>query len=113
MVQYARKNINAKNRNIFICLVEESFGYGNAKTLHKTQEYWSKSFGVSKNTFNSQVKELSDDGHIKINHQNGRVEGGGSKSYSYSPIFPKNARIWIKSQKNEPEIITELKDAQW
>jgi hypothetical protein len=37
MTQYARKNIKIKNRYIFICLVEESFGYGNAKTLHKSQ----------------------------------------------------------------------------
>lgn len=98
MQQYARRNIEHKNRDIFLCLVEESFGYGNTKTLHRTQEYWAKSFGVSKNTFNTQVNELAAGGHIKINHQKGYVEGGGSVAYSYSPVFPKGVKIWIKNK---------------
>jgi endo-1,4-beta-mannosidase len=113
MRQYARKNIERKNREIFTCLVEESFGYGLRKTLHRSQEYWSKLFGVSKNTFNTQVNELARDGHIKINHQREYVATGGSNAYSYSPVFSKNARIFIKSKKNEPETIIEMEDEQW
>lgn len=110
MVQYASKNIKFKNRQVFIFLVQESFGYGMRKTLQKSQEYWSNKIGITKPTFNSQVKELEDDGHIKINHQKGFVVGGGKKAYSYSPTFPSNARIWIKADSKEKNNMKEEVD---
>ncbi len=108
MKQYARKHIDFKHRALFMEIVQESFGYGMAKTLHKTHSVWSKEFGIAKSTFGLQINSLALHGHIRINHQKGYVVGGGSKAYSYSPAYPKNANIWTKSAKglkSEPEEI--------
>jgi len=95
MVQYARKNVAQKNRQIFIDIVQESFGYSRAKTLHKTQKHWAELFSISEKTFYTHVNKLAEDGHIKINHKKGYVAGGGSTSYSYSPVFPSHANIFL------------------
>jgi DNA-binding transcriptional regulator YhcF (GntR family) len=114
MAQYSFKNIRSQSkRDVFIGIVNESFGYGNTQTLHKTQEHWANMFDITRKTFNKIVHELEDDGHIKINHKKGYMVGGGSVAYSYSPTFPKNARILIKSKNNEPEIIKKLEEPQW
>jgi DNA-binding transcriptional regulator YhcF (GntR family) len=111
MAQYSFKNIRSQSkRDVFIGIVEESFGYGNAQTLHKTQEYWANMFDITRKTFNKIVRELEADGHIKINHKKGYMVGGGSVAYSYSPVFPKHAKIWIKSKNNEPEITKESEE---
>lgn len=103
MKKYARKNIDFKYRGLFMEIVEESFGYGLSKTLHKTQKYWSDLFGISERTFRTHINQLALDGHIKINHQKGYVSGGGSKAYSYSPVYPSNANIWMKDIKKDKD----------
>jgi hypothetical protein len=111
MVQYSYNNIRSQSkRDVFVMIVKESFGYGNTQTLHNTQEYWSNILDITRKTFNKIVRELEADGHIKINHQKGYVVGGGSVAYSYSPMFPKHAKIWIKNKNNEPETTKELEE---
>ena len=108
MAQYARQKIDQKYRQVFMDIVQESFGYGMSKTLHKTQSHWAKEFGISERTFMRHINELALNGYVKINHQKGYIVGGGSKAYSYSPTFPRHANIWMKSvkkstSKSEPE----------
>jgi hypothetical protein len=100
MINYINKNIKYNNRYIFILLVEKSLGYGNTKTPHKTQEFWAKYIGISKNTFNTKVKELEADGHIKIIDNEICTEYGNLLPYAYSPIIPKELEQYIKINNN-------------
>jgi len=100
MMAYIGDRVDDKYISLFMKIVKDSFGYGSLKTNRITVDKLSKRYRISKPTFISKMKWLSENGYITINTHNGFVEGGGSVPNSYSPCFPKGyGKIWIKDAK--------------
>ena len=99
MFDYA-KRIPYKYRTTFMFICRESFGYCQLKTQHKPNEFWIDLIGISKPTFQSHIKYLSENKHLNIIHKKGYIQGGGSNAFAYSPSFPTGiAAICIKDIK--------------
>lgn len=110
MSQYAVKYIDFTYRASFQSFVHYSFGYGKTQTLYWTIDKWAEVMKIGRATMLRHIKYLSDNGHIKVIHQHGYVEGGGKLPYAYAPVFPKVGNIWIdkgdKKDKTKYEITT-------
>ncbi len=101
---FARKEIPGKYRNVFMVLVEKSFGRGNDFVKINGRNL-AKECDISRPTLLVHLEWLIDNKFIKVYHTKGFVEGGGKESYSYYPIFPDNGHIYLhKSKKKDIKI---------
>ena len=55
--KFARKNVPAKLRTVWMELVEDSFGYCERKTPQKTQSQMAKDYGFTEKTLREQIKK--------------------------------------------------------
>jgi hypothetical protein len=112
---FAKKNINIKYREVWLCIVDESFAYGKTKTNRHPMTWWVDKIGISLSALKRQFKWLLDNKFIdKIPHK-GYIEGGGSLPYSYAPCFPAGTgRLWIiNKQKTNNKTEVEKGSEQW
>ena len=112
--QFARDNMPFRLRNLYLELVEDSFGFCRRTTMKKTQAKFGKEYGISDRTFRDQAKELESLGLLKRIESNKFIEGGGSEAYAYAPAYPKGyGKLFFKddmqkssssgSKKQEPD----------
>ena len=87
--KYARKNVPAKLRTVWMELVEDSFGYCERKTSQKTQSQMAKDYGFTEKTLREQIKKLEDLELLSVIHSRYNPKGGGSEAYAYAPTYPK------------------------
>ena len=100
--QFARDNIPFRLRNLYLELVEDSFGFCQRTTMKKTQAKFGKEYGISDRTFRDQVKELENLGLLKRVESSKFVEGGGSEAYAYAPAYPKGyGKLFFKDEQKE------------
>ena len=112
--KFARKNVPAKLRTVWMELVEDSFGYCERKTSQKTQSQMANDYGFTEKTLREQIKKLEDLKLLSVIHSRYNPKGGGSEAYAYAPTYPKGyGKIFFKddiqspttsgSKKQEPE----------
>ena len=87
--KFARKNVPAKLRTVWMELVEDSFGYCERKTSQKTQSQMAKDYGFTEKTLREQIKKLEDLKLLSVIHSRYNPKGGGSEAYAYAPTYPK------------------------
>ena len=103
--QFARDNIPFRLRNLYLELVEDSFGFCQRTTMKKTQAKFGKEYGISDRTFRDQAKELESLGLLKRIESSKFVEGGGSEAYAYAPAYPKGyGKLLFKDDMKSPAI---------
>ena len=103
--QFARDNMPFRLRNLYLELVEDSFGFCQRTTMKKTQAKFGKEYGISDRTFRDQAKELESLGLLKRIESSKFVEGGGSEAYAYAPTYPKGyGKIFFKDDIQSPKI---------
>ena len=103
--QFARDNIPFRLRNLYLELVEDSFGFCQRTTMKKTQAKFGKEYGISDRTFRDQAKELESLGLLKRIESSKFVEGGGSEAYAYAPAYPKGyGKLLFKDDMKSPKI---------
>jgi len=99
MRNWAKQNIPKLYREVFLDIVDESFGYGRKKTMHKDMKYWSNKFEISRRKFQMHTDWLEKNNFITKNTWHGYIPGGGSEPNSYSPCYPKGyAMIKLKDK---------------
>ena len=112
--KFARKNVPAKLRTVWMELVEDSFGYCERKTSQKTQSQMANDYGFTEKTLREQIKKLEDLKLLSVIHSRYNPKGGGSEAYAYAPTYPTGyGKIFFKddiqsptssgSKKQEPE----------
>ena len=100
--KYARKNVPAKLRTVWMELVEDSFGYCERKTSQKTQSQMAKDYGFTEKTLREQIKKLEDLKLLSVIHSRYNPKGGGSEAYAYAPTYPKGyGKIYIEDEQKE------------
>ena len=87
--KFARKNVPAKLRTVWMELVEDSFGYCERKTSQKTQSQMANDYGFTEKTLREQIKKLEDLKLLSVIHSRYNPKGGGSEAYAYAPTYPK------------------------
>ena len=103
--QFARDNMPFRLRNLYLELVEDSFGFCQRTTMKKTQAKFAKEYGISDRTFRDQAKELESLGLLKRIESSKFVEGGGSEAYAYAPAYPKGyGKLLFKDDMQSPTI---------
>ena len=103
--QFARDNMPFRLRNLYLELVEDSFGFCRRTTMKKTQARFGKDYGISDRTFRDQAKELESLGLLKRVESSKFVEGGGSEAYAYAPAYPKGyGKLLFKDDMQSPTI---------
>lgn len=103
--KFARKNVPAKLRTVWMELVEDSFGYCKKTTRQMTQSQMAKEYGFTEKTLREQIKKLEELKLVRVIHSRHNPKGGGSEAYAYAPEYPKGyGKIYIdeesKSQHN-------------
>ena len=101
--KFARKNVPAKLRTVWMELVEDSFGYSEKKTKQMTQSQMAKEYGFTEKTLREQIKKLEELGLVDIIHSRHNPKGGGSEAYAYAPTFPKGYGELKWKDDSEPE----------
>ena len=86
--KFARKNVPAKLRTVWMELVEDSFGYCERKTSQKTQSQMANDYGFTEKTLREQIKKLEDLKLLSVIHSRYNPKGGGSEAYAYAPTYP-------------------------
>ena len=100
--KFARKNVPAKLRTVWMELVEDSFGYCERKTSQKTQSQMAKDYGFTEKTLREQIKKLEDLKLLSVIHSKHNPKGGGSEAYAYAPTYPKGyGKIYIEDEQKE------------
>ena len=100
--KFARKNVPAKLRTVWMELVEDSFGYCERKTSQKTQSQMAKDYGFTEKTLREQIKKLEDLNLLSVIHSRYNPKGGGSEAYAYAPTYPKGyGKIYIEDEQKE------------
>lgn len=85
---YASQAIkNTKARYVFLEICEQSIGRFKTSTERINQKYISEKLGISRKTLIKYIKELENDGFLKIEKSNHKKIGTGSNSNKYTPIF--------------------------
>ena len=103
--KFARKNVPAKLRTVWMELVEDSFGYCERKTLQKTQSQMAKDYGFTEKTLREQIKKLEDLELLSVIHSRYNPKGGGSEAYAYAPCYPKGyGKICFEDDTKTPKI---------
>ena len=87
--KFARENVPAKLRTVWMELVEDSFGYCERKTSQKTQSQMANDYGFTEKTLREQIKKLEDLKLLSVIHSRYNPKGGGSEAYAYAPTYPK------------------------
>ena len=100
--KFARKNVPAKLRTVWMELVEDSFGYCKRKTSQKTQSQMAKDYGFTEKTLREQIKKLEDLKLLYVIHPSHNPKGGGSEAYAYAPEFPTGyGKVYLKDEQKE------------
>ena len=100
--KFARENVPAKLRTVWMELVEDSFGYCKRKTSQKTQSQMAKDYGFTEKTLREQIKKLEDLKLLSVIHSRYNPKGGGSEAYAYAPCYPKGyGKIYIEDEQKE------------
>ena len=100
--KFARKNVPAKLRTVWMELVEDSFGYCERKTSQKTQSQMANDYGFTEKTLREQIKKLEDLELLSVIHSRYNPKGGGSEAYAYAPTYPKGyGKIYIEDEQKE------------
>ena len=103
--KFARKNVPAKLRTVWMELVEDSFGYCERKTSQKTQSQMANDYGFTEKTLREQIKKLEDLKLLSVIHSRYNPKGGGSEAYAYAPTYPKGyGKIFFKDDIQSPTI---------
>ena len=101
--KFARKNVPAKLRTVWMELVEDSFGYCERKTSQKTQSQMANDYGFTEKTLREQIKKLEDLKLLSVIHSRYNPKGGGSEAYAYAPTYPKGyGKIYIEDDMKSP-----------
>lgn len=101
---FAQQNIPGKYRNVFMTLVQKSFGFGE-KSVKINGRDLSILCGLTRKTLYVHLAWLKENGFIKIYKQKGYVEGGGKEAYTYYPVFPKSGNIFLHNSKKKTDKI--------
>ena len=108
--KFARKNVPAKLRTVWMELVEDSFGYCERKTSQKTQSQMANDYGFTEKTLREQIKKLEDLKLLSVIHSRYNPKGGGSEAYAYAPTYPKGyGKIFFKDDIQSPTISSSKK----
>ena len=100
--KFARKNVPAKLRTVWMELAEDSFGYCKTKTKQKTQSQMAKEYGFTEKTLREQIKKLEELKLVSVIHSRHNPKGGGSEAYAYAPEYPKGyGKIFIDDDDNK------------
>ena len=103
--KFARKNVPAKLRTVWMELVEDSFGYCERKTSQKTQSQMANDYGFTEKTLREQIKKLEDLKLLSVIHSRYNPKGGGSEAYAYAPTYPTGyGEIKFKDDIQSPKI---------
>ena len=103
--KFARKNVPAKLRTVWMELVEDSFGYCERKTSQKTQSQMANDYGFTEKTLREQIKKLEDLKLLSVIHSRYNPKGGGSEAYAYAPTYPTGyGKICFKDDMESPKI---------
>ena len=103
--KFARKNVPAKLRTVWMELVEDSFGYCERKTSQKTQSQMANDYGFTEKTLREQIKKLEDLKLLSVIHSRYNPKGGGSEAYAYAPTYPTGyGKIFFKDDIQSPKI---------
>ena len=103
--KFARKNVPAKLRTVWMELVEDSFGYCERKTSQKTQSQMANDYGFTEKTLREQIKKLEDLKLLSVIHSRYNPKGGGSEAYAYAPTYPTGyGKIFFKDDLQSPNI---------
>ena len=103
--KFARKNVPAKLRTVWMELVEDSFGHCKRKTSQKTQSQMSKDYGFTEKTLREQIKKLEDLELLSVIHSKYNPKGGGSEAYAYAPVYPKGyGKLCFEDDMKSPTI---------
>lgn len=87
-IVYANQEIkNIKSRQVFIEICDMSVGKFKLTTDRVSRKEIAKKLGISERTFGKYIKELEQNGFLKINKSEHKAIGTGSLSNSYTPIF--------------------------
>ena len=101
--KFARKNVPAKLRTVWMELVEDSFGYCERKTSQKTQSQMANDYGFTEKTLREQIKKLEDLKLLSVIHSRYNPKGGGSEAYAYAPTYPTGyGKIFFKDDIQSP-----------
>ena len=114
--KFARKNVPAKLRTVWMELAEDSFGYCKTKTKQKTQSQMAKEYGFTEKTLREQIKKLEELKLVSVIHSRHNPKGGGSEAYAYAPEYPKGyGKIFIDDEdnKNKNKESSEPDDKEW
>ena len=114
--KFARKNVPAKLRTVWMELAEDSFGYCKTKTKQKTQSQMAKEYGFTEKTLREQIKKLEELKLVSVIHSRHNPKGGGSEAYAYAPTYPKGyGKIFIDDDdnKNKNKESSEPDDKEW
>ena len=114
--KFARKNVPAKLRTVWMELAEDSFGYCKTKTKQKTQSQMAKEYGFTEKTLREQIKKLEELKLVSVIHSRHNPKGGGSEAYAYAPEYPKGyGKIFIDDDdnKNKTKESSEPDDKVW
>lgn len=101
---FAQENIPGKYRNVFMTLVQKSFGYGEKHVKINGRDL-SLLCGLTRKTLYLHLSWLKDHGFIRIHKQKGYIEGGGKEAYTYYPVFPKKGNIFLHKPKKKTDKI--------
>ena len=103
--KFARKNVPAKLRTVWMELVEDSFGYCKRKTSQKTQSQMANDYGFTEKTLREQIKKLEDLELLSVIHPSHNPKGGGSEAYAYAPCYPKGyGKLYFEDDIKSPTI---------
>lgn len=78
---------NIYKRSVFIEICQESLAQLKLTTDRVSQEDLAKKIGMSRKTLSKYLKQLENDGFLKIEKSNHKLIGAGSASHKYTPIF--------------------------
>ena len=103
--KFARKNVPAKLRTVWMELVEDSFGYCEISTKQMTQSQMAREYGFTEKTLREQIKKLEELKLVKVIHSRHNPKGGGSEAYAYAPTYPTGyGKILFKDDEKSPKI---------
>ena len=107
---FAEENIQYSKIPLYMHLVRRSFGYCKKVTNRISQLEMSKRLKIDKKTLSSHMKYLVENEFVEIVCSTSYVDGGGSESYAYAPIYPTGYGQLKWKDDLEPEVNSKLKD---
>ena len=106
---FAEENIQYSKIPLYMHLVRRSFGYCKKVTNRISQLEMSKRLKIDKKTLASHMKYLVENEFVKVIYSTSYIDGGGSESYAYAPLFPTGyGQLKWKPDDSEPEVKSKL-----